>query len=206
MAISVKQKAKLAAWVLVAAAVATSPITVSAASDSKNTVINATVNSVISMTTSGTVNVSVTPTGSGAISSSSDTVQVSTNNAAGYELTIADSDATLTLGDGTNTIATNADAPAAASVLSGNEWGWAVASGTVGASTNTFSSSYAGLASQATTTEKYAGISATPFKIKDTSSVATNDATTVWFAVNANTSQPASTGYTNTVTYTATTN
>lgn len=204
MAILVKQKVKIAAWAIVAAAVATAPITVSAASS--NTTINATVESVISVTSGASVNISVTPTASGAISNASDTVTVSTNNSGGYELTLADSDATLTLGDGTNTIATNADAPAAASVLSGNEWGWAVESGTVGATTNTFSASYASLTSQASTTQKYAGISSTPFKIKDTTGTATNDTTAVWYAVNANTSQAASTGYTNTVTYTAVTN
>ena len=204
MAIMVKQKAKIAAWAVVVGTVAAAPMTVAA--ESSNTTINATVNSVISVTSGAAVNISVTPTSGGAVTSASNTVTVNTNNTAGYELSIADSDATLTLSDGTNSIATNTDAPAAASVLSGNEWGWAVPSGTTGAATNTFSASYSVLSSQASTTQKYAGISNSAFKIKDTTGVATNDTTDVWFAVNANTSQPASTGYTDTITYTAVTN
>ncbi len=176
------------------------PLTAFAATDSQNTTINATIASVISLTTSGTVAIGVTPVSGGAQTSASDTVSVSTNNAAGYDLTLADSDATTTLVNGANTIAAHAGTQASPTALANNTWGYHVDSiggfGTGGAVETNVTSS----------TIKYAGVPATgsPNNIKSTATVASGDVTTVWYGVKADTSKPNGV-YSDTVTYTATT-
>lgn len=80
MATTKRQRALGIAGMLSVVALAASPFVASAAVDTQNTTINATINAVISMTTSGTVAISLTPTGSGVVSSASDTVTVNTNN------------------------------------------------------------------------------------------------------------------------------
>ena len=208
MAISVKQNAKIAAWVLVAAAVATAPVTVSAASQSASTTINATVNEVISITTGSPVAISLTPTAGGVVSSASDTVTVSTNRSAGYELTLKDADTSSNLVSGGNNITPTSGTMAASSVLANGNWGFAIATATTGAETNNFDATYSAETNNATSTSKWAGIptsSGTAFKLKDTASTATNDTTTVWYAAKVNTSQVSGV-YTDVVTYTATTN
>lgn len=199
---TVPHRAKLAAWALVAAAVATAPVTVSAASSSANTVINATVNSVISITTASPVAISLTPTVGGVVSSSSDTVTVNTNNTAGYTLTLADNDANTNLVSGGNNIAAHGGTQAAPTALANNTWGYRVDGvGGFGAGP------YAQETNNGSSTSTWAGVPATgtPNTLKTTSSVATNDATTVWYGVRATSSQPNGV-YTDTVTYTATTN
>lgn len=207
MAFTVKQKAKVAAWAVVAVGVATSPITVSAASQNSNTTINATVNEVISMSTSGTVSLTLNPAGSGVVSSASDTVSVTTNKANGYNLSVADNDATTTLVSGANTLTASSGTKTAPVALTNGTWGFAVASGTTGIGTNGFDASYSAESSSTSSTSKWAGMPATgsPMMIKTTATTASADTTTVWFAAKVATSQPTGT-YTDTVTYTATTN
>ncbi|MDQ5932604.1 MAG: hypothetical protein QG649_689 [Patescibacteria group bacterium] len=207
MAISVKQRAKVAAWVLVAAAVATSPITVSAATDSKSTTITTTVQPTISLTSGANVGLTILPDATGVISTVSNAITVSTNNSAGYTLGIKDSDATTTLADGGNSFAT-ATSPTTAGALANGEWGWAVPSATTGVGVTGFDASYSVLNSSTTTTSKWAGVNASSgsnVNVKTTGTTATNDPTTVWFAARANTSQPTG-NYTGAVTFTATTN
>lgn len=208
MAISVKQNAKIAAWVLVAAAVASAPVTVSAANESASTTINATVNEVISITTGSPVAISLTPTAGGVLSSASDTVTVSTNRSAGYELTLKNADTSSNLTSGGNNITPTAGTMAASSALANGSWGFAIATATSGAETNNFDASYSAETNSAASTSKWAGIptsSGTAYKLKDTASTATNDTTTVWYAAKVNTSQVSGV-YTDVVTYTATTN
>lgn len=208
MTISVKQRAKIAAWVLVAAAVATAPMTVSAAANSANTTINATVDAVISITTASPVAISLTPTAGGVVSSASDTVTVNTNNSAGYELTLKDTDTSSNLVSGGNNITPHTGTMAASTALTNGTWGFAIATGTTGAESNNFDASYSAENNNASSTSKWAGMpisSGTAYKLKDTAAVATNDTTTVWYGAKVNTSQVAGT-YTDTVTYTATTN
>lgn len=170
----------------------------SAASNTSNTTINATVAPVITISSGATVAFTLTPTGAFAESNNSNTVTVSTNNSAGYDLTLADSDATLTLTNGANTIAASANTYAAPATLALNTWGYGI--GGLG----TFSASYTSQTDVTTSTLKYAGISATAQNIKSTSSTASNDTTTVWYAAKVDTSKPTGV-YTDTVTYTATT-
>jgi hypothetical protein len=208
MTTSVKQKAKIAAWAVVVTAIATAPMTASASvSQTANTTINATVNPVISITTASPVALSLTPTGSGVVTSGSDTVTVNTNNTLGYNLTVADNDATTTLVSGANTFTASTGTKTTPVALTNGTWGFAVATGTTGIGTNGFDASYATETNSTTSTSKWAGMPATgsPMLLKSTSAVAANDTTTVWYAAKAAITQPTGT-YTDTVTYTATTN
>lgn len=208
MAISARQRIKLGAWMLVAAAVATAPATVSAANQSANTTINATVDAVISITTASPVAISLTPTVGGVLTSASDTVTVNTNSSAGYELTLKDADTSSNLVSGGNNITPHSGTMAASSALTNGTWGFAIATGTTGAETNDFDASYSVETNSGSSTSKWAGMptsSGTAYKLKDTAAVATNDTTTVWYAAKVNLTQVAGT-YSDTVTYTATTN
>lgn len=199
---TIQQKAKVATWVLVVAAVAAAPITASAATSSAGTTIEATVNSVISVTTSTNVAINLTPTPGGVVSSSSDTVTVNTNNTAGYTLTLADADATTSLASGGNTIAAHAGTQAVPTALAANTWGYRVVGvGGFGAS------AYSAETNNTSSTSTWAGMPATgsPNTLKTTSSTAANDVTTVWYGVKVDSSQPNGV-YSDTVTYTATTN
>ncbi len=180
-------------------AVLVSPAIASAATQSANTTINATLGSAISITSSGTVTINVTPTASGSLSSASDTVTVSTNNTAGYDLTLADSDASTDLVSGGNNIAAHAGTYASPTALVNNRWGYAVAGGS-------FDASYSAETNAASSTSKWAGVPATGSaqNLKSTATTASAEVTTVWYAVKANSTQPSGT-YTDSVTYTATT-
>jgi hypothetical protein len=187
--------------------VASSPIIASAASNTANTTINASVADVISITTGGTVSLSLTPTAGGVVSSASDTVTVNTNRSTGYNLSVADSDATTSLTSGGNNFTAHTGTKTAPTALANNTWGFAVASNTTGIGTNGFDATYSAESNATSSTTKWAGMpaSGSPVMLKTTAATATNDTTTVWYAAKATSSQPGGT-YTDTVTYTATTN
>jgi len=191
---------KVISLVLLVGLVST-PLTVFAATDSENTTINANLGSTISITTSGSVALNVTPVSGGSQTSASDTVSVSTNNSAGYTLTLADSDADTDLVNGGNTIGAHAGTQASPTVLANNSWGYRVDS--IGG----FSTGGAVESNVTSSTITYAGVPATgaPNTIKTTATTASGDTTTVWYAVKADTTNPNGT-YSDTVTYTATTN
>jgi hypothetical protein len=182
---------------------ALAPVSVSAVTATANTTINANLGSTISITTSGTVTLNITPVSGGSQSSASDTVTVNTNNATGYNLAVAD--ATLTLTNGANTIAASSNTFAAATTLANNTWGWAVANTTTGIGSNGFDASYSAFTNQSSHASHWAGITASDQQFKSTSTTATNDTTTVWYSAKADTTKPNGT-YTDTVVYTATTN
>lgn len=178
------------------------PIFASAATQTASTTINATVNSVISMSTSTTVAINLTPTAGGVVTSAADTVSVSTNNAAGYTLTLADGDATTNLVSGGNTIGAHSGTQASPTALAANTWGYRVVNvGGFGAS------AYSAETNNGSSSSTWAGVpaSGSPNTLKTTAATASGDATTVWYGVKVNTSKPNGT-YTDTVTYTATTN
>lgn len=190
----------------VAAAVAglglvVSPTIASAVSDTEPTTINAVVDTVISVTTSTTVNVNLTPTSAGVTSSSSDTVTTSTNNAAGYTLSLANTDATTTLVKGAETIAAHSGTQTTPTNLAVNTWGYRVDSiGGFGAGPTTQESN---VASSAFT---WAGVPAAGSgnTIRTQASEIQNQTTTVWYGVRVDLSKESGT-YTDTVTYTGTT-
>lgn len=181
--------------------IAFAPVMASAATDTKSTTINATVAPVISMTTSSTVAISITPTPAGSASSQSDTVTVNSNNSSGYDLTLANTDTTLTLVNGGNSIAQHTGTYGSPTTLANNAWGYRVDSlGTFGVGPTSAQTNQANLAGI------WAGVpsSASPQNIRTTSAVATNDVTTVWYGVKADSTKPNGV-YTDSVTYTATT-
>ena len=200
-------KAKKLGLVLSAFAVVMSPVVAAAASDTDNVTINASVGSTISMTTNGTVAISLTPTSGGVVSSQSDTVTINTNATTGYTLTLADADANTNLVSGGNNIPKHTGTFNGSSALGVNTWGYAIATGTSGAPTNDFDASYSAETNNGSSTSKWAGMpaSGSPQNLRVTSSTATNEVTTVWYGVKVDTSKPNGT-YSDTVTYTATTN
>lgn len=182
--------------------VAISPAVASAVSTTANTTVNATVASAISMSTSGTVTLAVTPTGSGSSTSASDAVSVSTNDSLGYNLTLSTSSATTTLTNGGNTIAGSAGTYASPVTLANNTWGYRVdGAGTFGAGPTTAQTNVATLSG----TWAAVPASGSAQQIKSTSTTASNDTTTVWYGVKADMTKPSGT-YTNNITYTATGN
>jgi len=176
--------------------------TVAGAATTSST-INSAISSVISVFTSnGTITANVTPTGAGAQTIASDTLTVSTNDSLGYTLQLADSDATTTMISGANTIAASTGTQTTPVVQAANSWGYRVDSlGGFGVGPTS------GQSSAAIGALKFAGLpaSGSPNTLKTTATTASNDTTTVWYGVAANTSQPTGT-YSDSVTYTATAN
>jgi hypothetical protein len=168
-----------------------------------STTINSAISSVISLFTSnGTVTVNVTPTGAGAQTIASDTLTVSTNDTLGYTLQIADTDATTTLVSGGNSIAASTGTQTTPIAQAANTWGYRVDSlGGFGAGPTS------GQSSAAIGAIKFAGlpVNSSPNTLKTTATTASNDTTTVWYGVAANTTQATGT-YSDSVTYTATAN
>jgi hypothetical protein len=166
--------------------------------------VSSNIGSVISLlSTSGTVNANVSPTGSGAQTIASDIVTVSTNDASGYTLQLGETTATSNMVSGGNTLPASSGTQTTPAAMSVNTWGYRVDGiGGFGAGPTSTASSAAISGSI-----KFAAVPATasPNTIKTTSGTASNDTTTVWYGVAANTSQASGT-YTNSVTYTATAN
>ncbi len=181
--------------------IAALPMVASAATSSANTTITANVGAAISITTNSPVSFALTPTSGGVVSSSSDTVTVNTNNATGYTLTLEDADASTTLTSGGNNFTAHSGTFASPTALSSGTWGYALASA------GGFDASYSTETSNGSSTSKWAGVpaSGSAVTIKTTGTSATNDTTTVWWAAKADNTQPNGV-YTDTVTYTATTN
>lgn len=173
-----------------------------AADQSTDTVINAVVGSAISISTSTPVDLMVTPTSAGSATSASDTVTVSTNNATGYELQLANKDANTDLVSGSNTISSTSGTFASPAALANNSWGFRVdGAGTFGAGATVAETNVANL----TGTWAAVPASGSPVTLKTTSSPASSDITNVWYGVKVDTTKPNGT-YTDTVTYTAVTN
>lgn len=178
------------------------PVLVSAQSDTEDTIINAVIGSTISITTSGTVNLNVTPTLAGSATSAADTVTVATNNSGGYNLTLEDVDADTDLVSGSDTIGAHAGTFASPSTLDNNSWGYRVdGAGTFGAGPTSAQNNQANLSGT------WAGVAAngSAHTLKSTASPTSGDVTSVWYGVKADTSNPDGT-YTDTVLYTATAN
>jgi hypothetical protein len=168
-----------------------------------NPTIQASVGKTITMTTtsqgtSNTVDLSLAPGASAVLTSASDVITVNTNDTAGYLLTLADADAVETLTSGANTIAASANTTGAPATLATNTWGFALPGAP-------FDASYSAESNATASTSKWAKIpsTGTPFQLKSTSAVASNDTTTVWYAAKIDSSKPSGT-YTDQVVYTAT--
>lgn len=191
-----------------AVVVLATPTVVGAATNSANSTLNATIGDVISLTSSGTVTISLAPTSAGVVSSASDTITVNTNRTAGYNLKLSDVDTVNNLVSGANTITPMGTTWGSPAVLTNGKWGYGIASGTAGlTAASGFSAAYSAETNNASSTTVWLGVpsSAAPQTLKTTAAVATNDQTTIWYGVRASTAQPGGT-YTDAVVYTATTN
>src|SRR5581483_3920557 len=92
-----------------------------------STTISSQISSVISLLTSnGTVNVDVVPSGGGSQTIASDTVTVSTSDSSGYTLTLAETGAASSLTSGGNTIPHSAGSQASPVAMAVNTWGYRV--------------------------------------------------------------------------------
>ncbi len=158
----------------------------------------------ITLGSSGSVSVNVTPSSSGACTVQSDAVTVTTDSTTGYTLTATTSSTTTNMTSGGNAIPSTSATQTSPSVLTGDQWGFRVdnlggfGTGPTTAQTN---GTIPGLT--------FAGIPAsngTPDQLAHTSAPASSGATTkLWYGVCANTSVPSGI-YSVSVLYTAVTN
>lgn len=170
--------------------------------DTANTTISSVIGSTISLfTTNTTVNINALPTTGGVQTTASDTVTVSTNNSTGYTLKLAETNAASALVSGGNSIPATSGTFASPIALTANTWGYHVDG------LGTFGTGGAAISNTTIGAVKYAAVPATasPQTLKTTATTATSDTSTVWYSLAVNTSTPSGT-YTNSVTYTATTN
>lgn len=178
-------------------------IPMAASASTASTTVSSVISPVISLlTTNGTVDINATPTGAGVQTIASDTVTVSTNDSAGYTLQLGETGASGTLTSGSNTIAASTGTQTTPVAEIASSWGYRVDSlGGFGAGPTS------AVSNQAIGALKFAAVPATgsPNTLVTTATTASNATTTVWYGVAANTSVPSGT-YTNSVTYTATTN
>lgn len=184
-------------------AVALVAIISSVQANAVTTSVNSTIGSIISVfTSSGSVAVNASPTASGVQTINNDVITVSTNDAAGYTLKIAETAASSALVSGGNSIPATSGTFAAPIAQVANTWGYRVDG--VGSFGTGPTSAVNNVAIGAA---KFAAVPATasPDTIKTTSGTATNDTTNVWYGVAVNTATPSG-SYTNSVTYTAVAN
>jgi len=178
-------------------------IPAAASASTADTTVSSVISPVISLlSSSGTVNLNATPTGSGVQTIASDTVTVSTNDSAGYTLKLGETGVSSALTSGGNTIPAVSGTQASPVAETANSWGYRVDGvGGFGAGPTSAASN------QAIASTKFAAIPATgsPDTLVTTSTTASSATTTVWYGVAVNTSAVSGT-YTNDVTYTATAN
>ena len=197
------KRLKIASLMLGVGVVALATTTAAVSALTASTTISSTISSVISVSSNGTVNANVTPSGSGAQTIASDTVTVSTNDSSGYTLQLGETGASSAMTSGGNSIAASSGTQTTPVVMAVNTWGYRV-DGVGGFGAGPTSAQSNGTISGSI---KFAAVpaSGSPNTILTTSGTATNSTTTVWYGIAANTSQPSGT-YTNSVTYTATAN
>lgn len=155
----------------------------------------------ISISTSGTVTLNVSPTLSSVYTIDKDTVTVTTNNSAGYTLRLESASGTSSkLENGANYFDATTGTAGSPVTLSNNEWGYRIDSA-LGFGAGPTSA----VSNQSTSTLTFAGVPllGAPQTVKTTASSAiSGDATDIWYGIRADMTQPAGT-YSATVTYTA---
>lgn len=158
----------------------------------------------ITVTSSSTVSLPITPSASTVCSIDSDTVSVTTGATVGYTLSLSSSVAAVTLPGDSNggTIDAVSSSYATPTVLTANTWGYRIdASGNFGAGPTTTVSNVA-VPSVTFAPLESSGSAQT---IKTTSSAAEPDTTDVWYGACVDSSLPAD-SYSRQVSYTASTN
>jgi hypothetical protein len=180
------------------------PFVASADTQSTNTDIGLTVSPVITAYSSGpTVTLgAITPNGTGKQSTASDTVSATTNDAAGYTVTLKEANGVTTaMTSGGNNITAGSGTPGSPATLANNTWGWRVDS-----LSGFGSGPGATISNAAPSALTYAAIPAngSPFTIQTTGAAGSNSKT-VWYSARVDNTLPTGT-YAATVTYTITTN
>jgi hypothetical protein len=190
-----------------------------ASADTASTTISSVITAGISaFTTSGTVNIDASSASGVKQTVNTDTVTISTNDTAGYTLTLQDgnnsNDLCTSPGAGCTGIAAVTATSASPALMDSsviNKWGyhidgatkWCNSGSTCGA---TFGTSLSSNQSPSATL-KFAKVpvSGSPDTLKTTATTASSDVTNVWYAINIDPTQASGT-YTDPVTYTATAN
>lgn len=178
------------------------PVTAGAVTETADVTVNATVDLYITMTTSGAVAVNVTPASGGAQTTASDTVTVSTNSTSGYTLTLEDGNANTQLVNGNAVVNASSGTQVSPIVLINNSWGYRVDGlGGFGAGPSSASNN------QSSNSLTFAGVpaSGSPNTLRNNGSAVVNQVTAVWYSAKIDTSKPNG-PYSDSVTYTATTN
>jgi hypothetical protein len=200
---SIKKVTVLAAVPVFAIALVAVVSSLNASALTTPTTVSSAIGSIITLlTSSGTVTLDSTPTAGGVQTIASDTVTVSTNDAAGYTLKLNETAAASALVSGGNSIPATAGTFGTPIAEVANTWGYRVDSlGTFGAGPTT------GAINAAIGAAKFAAVPATasPQTLKTTATTASSDVTTVWYGLAVSTATPSGT-YTNSVTYTAVAN
>lgn len=155
----------------------------------------------ISLTTSGTISINVTPAaGATKCTVANDVVTATTDSSTGYTVSLTDTDTSNTM-NGPTSIAASAATPASPAVLTANAWGYRVDS-VAGFGAGPTS----GVVSGAVPSLTFAGVplsSGTPGLIRTTSTADTGTVnTSVWYGLCANSSLQNG-SYSDSVTYTA---
>jgi hypothetical protein len=200
---SIKKVTVLAAVPVFAIALVAVVSSLSASALTTPTTVSSAIGSIITLlTSSGTVTLDSVPTGAGVQTIASDTVTVSTNDAAGYTLKLNETAASSALVSGGNSIPATAGTYGTPIAEVANTWGYRVDGlGSFGAGPTS------GASSTAIGSAKFAAVPATasPQTLKTTATTASSDTTTVWYGLAVSTATPSGT-YTNSVTYTAVAN
>lgn len=197
-----KTKPRIFISIIMSALAALVAVPLAAQAATSTTTVSSAIGSTISLSTSGTVSIDVTPTGGGVQTIAKDTATVSTNDNAGYTLKLGETTSSTDLVSGSNTIPAVSGTQASPTAETANTWGYRVDGvGGFGAGPTSAASN------QAIGGTTFAAVAATasPNTIKTTSSTASGDTTSIWYGIAANTSAPSGT-YSNSVTYTATAN
>lgn len=158
----------------------------------------------ITLTSSGTVNIDVTPTATGKCTVHSDTATVQTGNSEGYTLTMTASTTDAALTGTSDSIPASSSTAVSPTTLGMNTWGYRVDGLSSFGNGSTVAQD-----SEATPGVTFAGV---PASDQSSAAIATNDqavdtgeATTIWYGACANTSIAAG-AYSATITYTAVAN
>lgn len=157
----------------------------------------------ITLTTSGTVNLNIVPTGSGACTIQKDVVGVTTDSSTGYSLTLGDSDTSNNLAGASHGshISAGSGTQASPAALTANTWGYRVDN--VGSFGGGPTSANTNIAIPSTTFAAIPLSSQTADTLANSSSPADPTVNTnVWYGACADTTIPDDT-YSDVVTYTA---
>ena len=157
----------------------------------------------LSLTSSSTVGLDVTPSGAGKCTVHSDSVTATTDNTTGFSLTATTSTTNTNMVSGANTIAASSGTPASPITLINNTWGYRVDSAIIG----TFGTGpTSGQDSQDAPAVTFAGMPAsngTPATLRNyTTTASAGISTPVWYGICASTSKPTG-NYTVDILYTA---